>query len=252
MYPGYCRSKHCIMDGVQYDAKQQQHSIICIQPDSDTDGYDSDVYCAEWEHSAHRNGDIQPDEDITDQMTASATSLISESDTTERTEIYKFHTKLAQMAEHLADITTATLRQCKFTEEDVEFSCLIRDCGDELAGMGEFLIEVANTISENVSVEMPEVIEISNSDDDTPVTNEILNTVQDSVRSKMTSAKNVSAITTSSGLCREICGKMSWWYHRHLAISSGFCNQYSEITISSAFCTKTKTMYWMPCQQTQR
>ena len=167
------------MDGVQYDANQWQHSIICIQPDSDTDDYDSDVYRAEQEHSAHRNGDIQPDEDITDQMTASDTTPVSESDTTCRTEIYKFHLKLAQMAEHLADITTATLRKSKFTEEDVKFSCLIWGCGEELAGVKEFLIEVANTISENVSVEMPEisVIEISNTDDDTPVTNEISSTV---------------------------------------------------------------------------
>ena len=146
------------------------------------------MYHAEQEHSADTNRDIQPDEDITDQMTAFATTPVSESDTTCGAEIYKFHTKLAQMAEHLADITTSTLRQHKFTE-DVEFSCLIRDCGDELAAMGEFLIEVANTISENVSVEMPKVIDISDSEDDKPVTNEISNTVQDSVKRKMTSAK---------------------------------------------------------------
>ena len=147
MYP-FIIDQNSIMDGVHYDAKQQKHSIICIQLDSDTDGYDSDVYHAEWEHSAHQNGDIQPDEDITDQMTASDTAPVNESDTTCRTEVYKFHTKLAQMAEHLADITTATLRQSKFTEEDVEFSCLIWDCGEELAGMGEFLIEAANSIFE--------------------------------------------------------------------------------------------------------
>ena len=83
------------------------------------------------------------------------------------------------------------MRKSKFTKEDVEFSCLIWACGEELAGMGEFLIEVANTISENVSVEMPEiqVIEISNSDDDTPVTNEILSTVEDSAKRKIPSAK---------------------------------------------------------------
>ena len=72
------------------------------------------------------------------------------------------------MAEHLADITTATLRQGKFTEEDVEFSCLIRDCGEELAGMGEFLIEASNTILDNVSIEKSEIIEISDSEDDMP------------------------------------------------------------------------------------
>ena len=58
-------------------------------------------------------------------MNAAATTPVSESATTHLPEIYKFHTKLAKMAEHLADITTATLRQGKFTEEDVEFSCLI-------------------------------------------------------------------------------------------------------------------------------
>ena len=105
------------------------------------------------------------------------TDQITESDTTHRSEIYKFHTKLAEMGEHLADITTATLRQSKFTEEDVEFSCLIWDCGDELAGVGEFLIEAAKTISENISGEIPEVIEIADSDEDTLVNNEISITV---------------------------------------------------------------------------
>ena len=114
------------------------------------------------------------------------------------------------------------MRQSKFTEEDVEFSCLIQDCGEELAGMGEFLIEAANTISENVSVKMPEiqVIEISDSDDDTPVTNEILSTVQDSAKRKNTICKKVGAITTSSGLCKEISGKMSWM------VQEAHCDQF--------------------------
>ena len=110
------------MDGAHYDAK---HSVICIEPDSDTNGYESDVYHAEQENSADKNWDIQPDAHITDQMNAAATTPVCESATTRIPEIYKFHTKLAKMAEHLADITTATLRQGKFTEGDVEFSCLI-------------------------------------------------------------------------------------------------------------------------------
>ena len=58
-------------------------------------------------------------------MNAAATTPLSDSAVTCIPEIYKFHTKLAKMAEHLADIMTATLRQGKFTEEDVEFSCFI-------------------------------------------------------------------------------------------------------------------------------
>ena len=34
--------------------------------------------------------------------------------------------------------------------------------------MGEFLIEASNTISDNVSVKKPEIIEISDSEDDMP------------------------------------------------------------------------------------
>ena len=104
------------MDGVQYNAKQRQSSVICIWPDSDTELYDSDVYHAEWEHSAHLNGNIQPDEipeEITDQIT--------ESNTTCRSEIYKFHTKLAEMVEHLADVTTATLRQVNLLKKMLNF-----------------------------------------------------------------------------------------------------------------------------------
>ena len=242
------------MDGVHYDAKQWQHSIICIQPDPDTDGYDSDVYCAEWDHSAHQNRDIQPDEDITDQMTASDTTPVSESDTTCRTEIYKFHTKLAQMAEHLADITTATLRQSKFTEEDVEFSCLIWDCGEELAGMGEFLIEVANTISENVSVEMPEiqVIEISDSDDDTPVTNEILSTVQDSAKRKIPSAKS------HRGHHNQFRTLQRDQWKNIMMVQEAHCNQFRILQPIQCnyhqfrFLQKTNNMYQIPCQQTPR
>ena len=160
------------MDSLQYKAKQRQSSVICIQPDSDMELYDSDVYHVEWENSPDQNRDIQPDEipeEITDQITESAT--------TPRTEIYKFHTKLAKLAKQLADITTATLRQSKFSEEDMEFSYLIGDCGEGLAGVGEFLTEAAKTISKNVSDEIPEVIEITDSDEDTPVNNEMSITV---------------------------------------------------------------------------
>ena len=43
--------------------------------------------------------------------------------------------------------------------------------------MGEFLIEAAKTISENISGEISEVIEIADSDEDTLVNNEISITV---------------------------------------------------------------------------
>ena len=55
--------------------------------------------------------------------------------------------------------------------------------------MGEFLIEASITISDNVSVEKPEIIEISDSEDDMPVNNEISSTVQDSAKRKMPAAK---------------------------------------------------------------
>ena len=55
------------------------------------------------------------------------------------------------------------MRKGKFTEEDVEFSCLIQDCDEELAGIREFFIEASITISDNVSVEKSEIIEISDS-----------------------------------------------------------------------------------------
>ena len=44
MYTIWIVDQNSIMDGAHYDAK---HSVICIQLDSDTDGYDSDVYHAE-------------------------------------------------------------------------------------------------------------------------------------------------------------------------------------------------------------
>ena len=40
-------------------------------------------------------------------------------------ETYKYHTKLVNLAQHQADVTTATLRQNNFNEDDIEFAHLI-------------------------------------------------------------------------------------------------------------------------------
>ena len=62
-------------------------------------------------------------------------------------ETLQYHNKLKKMAMHLADICCATLRQWEegeLSQEDQEFANLVFDCGNELAGLGEYLIELSN------------------------------------------------------------------------------------------------------------
>ena len=117
------------------------------------------MYRAECENSADQNGNIKPCEQTPDSF---KTSPAME-------ETYKYHTKLVNLAQHLADVTTATLRQNNFNEDDTEFAHLIGDCGDELFGLGKFLIDAAKTLKENVSVpsvsEKHDVIDITDTDE---------------------------------------------------------------------------------------
>ena len=79
----------------------------------------------------------------------------------ERNEAFQYHTKLAVLAEHLVDITTATLRQSKFSEDDLKFSHLIRDCGEELYGIREYLIKASKTIVDKVTEHTPIIIDVT-------------------------------------------------------------------------------------------
>ena len=117
------------------------------------------MYRAECENSVDHNENIKPCEQPSDSV---KTSPAME-------ETYKYHTKLVSLAWHLADVTTATLRENNFNEDDIEFAHLIWDCGNELFGLAKFLIDSAKTTTENVSVssvhEEHSVIDITDTDD---------------------------------------------------------------------------------------
>ena len=132
--------------------------VICIQPDSETDGentVNNEMACVEWENSAHKNGNIEstaaissPGENSDCLPERDRQSESVSNNSSDRNEVFKYHTKLAVLAEYLADITTATLWQSNFTKEDIEFGHLIHDCGEELYGIGEYLIDACKQIAE--------------------------------------------------------------------------------------------------------
>ena len=145
--------------------------VICIQPDSETDAKDAvnnEMAHVEWENSAHKNGNIEPtaaisspgeNSDCLPERDRQIESVSNNS--SDRNEVFEYHTKLAVLAEYLADITTATLWQSNFTKEDIEFGHLIHDCGEELYGIGEYLIDASKQIAEKVTQQSPIVIYIS-------------------------------------------------------------------------------------------
>ena len=123
------------------------------------------------EKTAHKNGNIEPTAAISSPGESSdslpETDRQSESvsnKSSDRNEVFKYHTKLAVLAEYLADITTATLQQSNFTKEDIEFGHLIHDCGEELYGIGEYLIDASKQIADKVTQQSPIVIDMSESD----------------------------------------------------------------------------------------
>ena len=126
------------------------------------DDLQAEMYRAEHENSADRNGNIKPCEPTTDSVCETSPAM---------DETYKYHTKIINLAWHLANVTTATLRQNDFNDDDIKFAELIQVCGDELFGLGGFLIDAAKTITEKVTVpsvgeKHDLVIGITNTDDE--------------------------------------------------------------------------------------
>ena len=64
----------------------------------------------------------------------------------------QYHDELKILGSHLAEICSVTLRQQKqgiFSPDDIEFANFVSNCGNELMGLDEYLIDMANSIKDN-------------------------------------------------------------------------------------------------------
>ena len=105
---------------------------------------DLETYLVECECCVDVNGDISPAGPYEEDRSEAADSWT--------TEMLSYFAQLKKLATHLADISSVTLRQQKngiFSDDDLAFANLVSDCGDELTGLGEYLIDVAKSIQSN-------------------------------------------------------------------------------------------------------
>ena len=120
--------------------------VITIDSDSeDTPVMGMETYLAERDCCVDINGDISPSEELVRSSDIDV-HLIKTSETLD------YFGELKKVATHLADISSVTLKQQSqgiFSDKDIEFSNLVYDCGNELMGLGEYLLDMANSINQN-------------------------------------------------------------------------------------------------------
>ena len=58
-----------------------------------------------------------------------------------------YHHNLKGMAQHMAEIANVSLHAKSDSTNDSTFAKLLFDCGNELLGIGEYLVDVAQTLS---------------------------------------------------------------------------------------------------------
>ena len=122
--------------------------IITID-DSDSDQtmvVDLETYLAEHVCCIDVNGDISP--------AGPYEGYTSESPESHAGETLSYFVDLKKLATHLADISCFTLEQQRkgvFVEEDLAFANLVSDCRDELLRLGEYLMDIAKSIQNNIN-----------------------------------------------------------------------------------------------------
>ena len=130
--------------------------VILILPESDqsdNEVINIDAYAAVKEWAADTNGDIEPNSPgcAMTPISTSATrnkrceSPLHEGDT------FVYHMKIQKLAQHLTNVANATIRQKQSgiaLENDSEFTELLYLCDKELVGIREYILDVANSISE--------------------------------------------------------------------------------------------------------
>ena len=154
--------------------------VITIESDSeDMPVMGMETYLAERDCCVDINGDISPSEEPVRSSDIDVHSIKTR-------ETLDYLGELKKVATHLVDISSVTLKQQSqgiFSDEDIAFSNLVDDCGNELMGLGEYLLDVTNSINQNkqdstnVSQELSILLSLSDthntrsSDDDDVVIN---------------------------------------------------------------------------------
>ena len=126
------------------------NEVITIESDSEASTViDIEVYFTEQEFCIDRNGDISPNNSCHETNLEASETCSCQS---QSSQTLQCHDKLKRLGNHLADICGVTLSQQKqgiFSPDGIEFAKLASNCGNELMGLGEYLIDVANLIDEN-------------------------------------------------------------------------------------------------------
>ena len=121
--------------------------VITIDSNSeDTMVIDLEMYLAERGCCVDINRDISPSEQLVPS---------SEINSTKTSETLHYFGKLKKLATHLADISGVTLKEQHkgiFSDDDIAFSNLVYDCGNEFMGLCEYLLDVAKSINQNHEV----------------------------------------------------------------------------------------------------
>ena len=114
------------------------------------------MYLVECECCVDVNGDISPAGPYKEDRPKAADSQASKT--------LSYFAQLEKLATHLADISSVTLRQQKngiFSDVGLAFANLVSDCGDELTGLGEYLVHVAKSIQSNQTSHVTDLSSLS-------------------------------------------------------------------------------------------
>ena len=91
-----------------------------------------------YQHSAHRNGNIEPEATSTASMNTSPVKQPSVTSSDRESEASHYHSKLKGMAQHLAEIANVSLHAQSDSTNDLTFAKLLYDCGNEFLSIGEY------------------------------------------------------------------------------------------------------------------
>ena len=87
------------------------------------------------------NDNISPERNIDELENSNCNSTNHGSETLE------YYSKLKNLATHLADICSVTIKQQDigiYSEENSDFANLVANCANEITGLGEYLLDLAN------------------------------------------------------------------------------------------------------------
>ena len=109
------------------------------------------------QHSAHRNGNIEPEPTSSASMNTPPVKQTSAKSSDRESEASHYQSKLKGMAQHLVEIANVSLHAQSDSTNDLMFAKLLYDCGNEFLGIGEYLVDVAMTLRPSVHLNQSSV-----------------------------------------------------------------------------------------------